>query len=164
MITPNGYLRTTYTASSWSSVSTLYAYFVDDIAPETPKIENPTNGNWTNQSFKLKLSSSDAGSGIAYYQYSYDNSTWTTYSNSASTSYTTTAFSAERNQLVYIRCADKAGNVSGVASTYIRIDKTPPTTSGNVFYAYIPSLNSVNVSSTIDMSFGTSSLVRFSSW
>ena len=110
----------------------------DLSAPSTPTITNPTNGNWTNKDFSLTVSSSD-NVGIAYYQYSYDNSNWTTYANSAATTYVTTAFSIERNQLVYIRACDSALNCSSSSSTYIRIDKTAPT---------VPSLTGTNTSWT----------------
>ena len=100
---------------------------IDITAPTKPSITNPTNGNWTNKNFSLTVSSTDTGSGINYYQYSYDNVNFTTYASSASTKYTTTAFSAERNQNVYIRSCDYVGNCSISASTMIRIDKTGPT-------------------------------------
>ena len=109
---------------------------IDKSAPSTPGIYNPTSGNWTNKNFSLTLSSSDSYSGIAYYQYTYNanatttgsnhNSDWVTYSNSVKTSFVTSEFSAERNQLVYVRACDNVGNCSSKNSTYIRIDKTPP--------------------------------------
>ena len=98
---------------------------MDTQAPATPGIYNPTNGNATTSPFSLTLNSSDNASGVSYYQYSYDQVTWNTYANSASNSFVTTPFSVERNQLVYIRCFDRAGNVSGVSSTriYIHVHK-----------------------------------------
>ena len=119
------YFRAVDNAGNVSGVSNTPVR-IDKTAPATPTITNPTNGGWTNKSFSLTLKSSDAKSGISYYQYSYDQSTWNTYSNSATTTFTTTPFSAQRNQLVYIRCVDKVGNVSAVSSTYIRIDTTAP--------------------------------------
>ncbi len=100
---------------------------IDKTPPAKPNINNPTNGNATSQNFSLTVSSVDTGSGIAYYEYSYDQVNWVTYQNSDSNSFVTTPFSAERNQLVYIRCFDKVGNVSEVSSTNIWIDRTPPT-------------------------------------
>ena len=109
---------------------------IDKSAPSKPTITNPTNGNWTNNDFSLTLTSSDAGSGIAYYQYSYSssatttgdnaNTQWKTYSNSASNTFTTTPFSAERNQNVYVRACDNVGKCSDASSTMIKIDKTAP--------------------------------------
>ena len=100
---------------------------LDTSPPSVPTIDNPTNGNWTNQGFSLTLHSSDSGSGIAYYQYRYEGQSWHTYANSDSDTFETTPFSAQRNELVYFRACDKAGNCSGESSTYIRIDKTAPT-------------------------------------
>ena len=112
--------------SNYSSSNTIK---VDKIAPNIPVISNPTNGNWTNTSFAVTLQSSDATSGINYYQYKYANTDWTTYSNSSTENFETTNFSAERNELAYFRACDNAGNCSGDSSTYIRIDKTTPTIS-----------------------------------
>ena len=94
--------------------------------PNKPTIYNPTNENWVNYNFALTVKTTTASSDIGYWQYSYDNSSWTTYSNSATNSFVTTDFSQERNQLAYIRVCNKAGLCSEPASTYIRIDKTPP--------------------------------------
>ena len=105
---------------------TSYQVSVDQTAPTIPAVTNPTNGNWTNQDIYLTLNSSDAFSGISYYQYSYDNSSWNTYADSAKTTYITTPYSAERNQAAYLRACDYVGNCSGSASTMIRIDKTAP--------------------------------------
>ncbi len=93
----------------------------DTVAPTTPKITNPTNGNWTRNSFSLTLNSTDALSGINNYQYSYNNESWTTYPSSNKTSYTTPQFTADINQAVYVRSCDKAGNCSSSSSTMIRI-------------------------------------------
>ena len=105
-------------------------YTIIKQGPTLTTITNPTNGNWTKNNFKLTVKATDNGGGIAYYEYSYDQSTWTKYANSGSTTYETTEFSAERNQLVYIRAFDNYGQVStNILSTYIRIDKTAPTCS-----------------------------------
>ena len=115
------------TTSSYNSFTTTSG---DTTPPSKPTISNPSNEVCTGDSFALTLSSTD-NVGIAYYQYTYSSSatttgtdngsTWVTYANSASTSYTTTAFSAQRNQLVYVRACDSAGNCSSSNSTYIRI-------------------------------------------
>ncbi len=101
---------------------------IDKSAPTTPSITNANHDKWVNFSYSVVAKSSDSGSGIAYYQYSYDNSSWITYSNSATTSFTTTQFSVERDQNVYIRACDYAGYCSGSGTTRIKIDKTPPRT------------------------------------
>ena len=121
-------IDSTNQGSDSTRVASLAVTNIDKTAPNTPTIANPTNGNWTKTDFALTLSSSDTQSGIAYYQYSYDKQTWNTYANSNKNQFVTTNFSAQRNQLVYIRCFDYANNVSNISSTYIRIDKTGPTT------------------------------------
>lgn len=115
---------------------------IDKTAPSKPNIDNPTSGNWSKGNFKLTLSSSDSYSGIAYYQYTYSADTtttgsnhdinWVTYSDSAKNSFVTTAFTANRNQLVYVRACDKVGNCSDKNSTYIKIDNIAPSISVTV--------------------------------
>ena len=110
---------------------------VDKVKPSKPTIDNPTKENWTNTDFALTLSSNDAHSGIDYYQYTYGanatatgtnaNTQWIKYGNSNKTTFTTTPFSAERNQYVYVRSCDVAGNCSDKNKTYIRIDTHAPT-------------------------------------
>ena len=114
-----------------------YNVYVDKTKPTKPTIDNPSGEKWKNANFSLTLKSNDAHSGIKHYQYTYaanatatgsDNTKqWVTYSNSNKTTFTTTAFSAERNGYVYVRSCDVAGNCSDKNQTYIRIDKTPPT-------------------------------------
>ena len=96
--------------------------------PNKPTISNPTGGNWVNYDFALKVSTTTIADVIGYWQYSYDNSSWTTYANSAKKStFTTTQFTKERNQPVYIRVCNIGDVCSPSASTNIRIDKTKPT-------------------------------------
>jgi prepilin-type N-terminal cleavage/methylation domain len=100
---------------------------IDKTAPKAPTVTNPNGNSWTNQDFSLTLNSSDTGgSGIAYYQWGYASDPWYTYANSASNSFVTTPFSKERNEIVYIRAVDNAGNSSDASTSMIRIDKTPP--------------------------------------
>ena len=95
--------------------------------PNKPTIINPTNGNWVNYDFALTVKTTTASNLISHWQYSYDNSSWTTYDNSATNNFKTTNFTKERNQLVYIRVCNTNNVCSDSASTYIRIDKTKPT-------------------------------------
>ncbi len=129
-----------------SAAASVTVQNIDKTPPVKPSINNPTNGNATSQNFSLTITSTDSESGIAYYEYSYDQVNWVTYQNSASNSFVTTPFSAERNQPVYIRCFDKVGNVSEVSSTNIWIDKTPPTITAS-------SELKVNVGTTINESY-----------
>ncbi len=110
---------------------------LDRTAPTKPEITNPTNGNWTNKDFSLTVKTNETMSGYNYWQYKYDStSTWTTYNNSAKSPFTTTPFSAERNENVYLRHCDKAGNCSSNSSTKIKIDKGPPSCSINLSGTY----------------------------
>lgn len=123
----------TYTAKtkigSTYSGEVQYISKLDLTPPSAPIIDNPSNEEWVNYSFSLTLHSTDNLSGIAYYQYRYEGHSWHTYENSAADNFVTTPFSKERNELVYVRACDKAGNCSEENSTYIRIDKTKPTIS-----------------------------------
>ena len=95
--------------------------YIDKTKPATPTISNPTNGSASTGNFSLTVSSSDAHSGISYWQYKYASTSWTTYANSAANTFTTTPFTAKRNELVYIRTCDAVGNCSDEASTTIHI-------------------------------------------
>lgn len=102
-----------------------------NTTPNKPTIINPTNENWVNYDFALTVKTTMASNLISHWQYSYDNSSWTTYDNSATNNFKTTNFTKERNQLVYIRVCNKNDVCSESASTYIRIDKTAPTCGSN---------------------------------
>ena len=102
-----------------------------NTTPNKPTIINPTNENWVNYDFALTVKTTTASNLISHWQYSYDNSSWTTYDNSATNNFKTTNFTKERNQLVYIRVCNKNDVCSESASTYIRIDKTAPTCGSN---------------------------------
>ena len=107
--------------------------------PSKPTITNPTNGNWTNQNFSLKVKTTTPAANLGYWYYSYDAKNWIVYNAQNYDSYgknvyETSLFSAERNQAVYIRVCNKKAtrptdstNCSDYASTNIKIDKTPPT-------------------------------------
>ena len=102
------------------------SYKVDKEKPRVTALEgNPER--WVNYNFSLTGRTDEGYSGVNYWQYSYDQRNWITYANSAKNVFTTTPFSAERNQNVYIRVIDKVGNISGAKSSLIRIDKTRPT-------------------------------------
>ena len=96
---------------------------LDTTPPSVPNISNPNNGNWSTTDFSLNLSSSDNLSGMNRFRYSYDNKNWNNYANSNRNNFTTTPFSVERNQPVYISACDNVGNCSGSSSTQIKILK-----------------------------------------
>ena len=93
---------------------------------EAPIISNPTNGNWVNYDFSLNVKTPNDKVKVGYWQYRYASIDWQTYSNSATNTFTTTPYSAERNELTYIRYCMANGTCSPEASTTIRIDKTAP--------------------------------------
>ena len=107
---------------------------IDKTAPAAPTITNSSGGNWTNQSVTTKVTSTDAMSGIAKYQikYSGTSNAWRDFDNNNSSH---TSWSADRNETIYFRAIDNAGNISAESSTSIKIDKTAPTvtfgTNGN---------------------------------
>ena len=96
---------------------------IDDISPKITSITNSSNGNWTNQNVTITLLATDDELGIAKYQvkHSGTNNTWVDLSSNSDTWYN------ERNETVYYRAIDNAGNVSEEVSTDIKIDKTSPT-------------------------------------
>lgn len=140
----------------------------DNTPPSKPVIDNPSKENWINSSFGLTLNTQENGSGMANWQYTYNgnanstgsnhNNDWVVYSESDKNSFTTSLFSAERNQLVYVRACDKVGNCSEVSSTYIRIDKTKPTGSISL------SENSKKITATASVSDALSGLNGTYEW
>ena len=121
IINENGYITDKATNTTYTANTTLYAYYKDETKP-TLTLTNSSNGNWTNKDVTITLSGADSGSGIKEYQLKY--------SGSSNVWKTTTAlkdtWSAERNETVYYRVVDNAGNESDAVSTSIRIDKTTP--------------------------------------
>ena len=93
---------------------------------EAPIISNPTGGNWVNYNFSLDVKTPNNNVKVAYWQWRYANTGWNTYSNSAKNQFTTTPYSAERNELTYTRYCVSDSKCSPEASTTIRIDKTAP--------------------------------------
>lgn len=140
----------------------------DNTPPSKPVIDNPSKENWINSSFGLTLNTQENGSGMANWQYTYNgsanstgsnhNNDWVVYSESDKISFTTSPFSAERNQLVYVIACDKVGNCSEVSSTYIRIDKTKPTGSISL------SENSKTITGTASVSDALSGLSGTYEW
>ena len=106
----------------------------DNTTPATPVLNNPYDGVWVgeaiagNNLYTIGVTSSDSYSGIREYQYRFPNSNaeWSSYSNSNTDSFTTTPFTAARDEIVEIRACDYSGNCSGVASSMIKIDRNIP--------------------------------------
>jgi N-acetylneuraminic acid mutarotase len=95
--------------------------FVSDRNPVRLKGTMGGNG-WYVSDVQLTLASSaDAGSGVARQEYSLDGSTWTTYT-------VPTGITAEGNLNLQVRSVDNAGLIGAIASTNVRVDRTPPAT------------------------------------
>ncbi|HCJ31386.1 MAG TPA: hypothetical protein DHV70_00595, partial [Firmicutes bacterium] len=133
IINENGYITDKITSTTYTANTTLYAYWIDNIAPEITELINTSNGNWTNQTIGITVKATDLGSGIKRFDYSYDNKNWvTTWTNGTITDITNgkqryDTWAAERNEPnTYFRVIDNAGNISASKKTSIRIDKTAP--------------------------------------
>ena len=121
IINENGYITDKATNTTYIANTTLYAYYKDETKP-TLTLTNSSNGNWTNKDVTITLNGADSGSGIKEYQLKYSGSSnaW------KKTTAPKDTWSAERNETVYYRTVDNAGNESDAVSTSIRIDKTAP--------------------------------------
>ena len=93
---------------------------------DAPIISNPTGGNWVNYNYALTVKTPNDKVSVAYWQWKYGSTNWTTYSNSAKNTFVTTQFTSEKNEAVYVRYCLANGKCSPEASTMIRIDKTAP--------------------------------------
>ena len=115
-------------AGNVTTCSKIVNVYYDTKKPVITSIDNPTNGNWVNYNFSVKLNTIEEGSGLQYVYYSYPSKPeWTKEDASIDGNIvTSTPFSAERNELAYFNVCDRAGNCSEQASTQIRIDKTAP--------------------------------------
>ena len=121
IINENGYITEKATNTTYKANTTLYAYYKDETKP-TLTLTNSSNGNWTNKDVTITLNGADSGSGIKEYQLKYSGSSnaW------KKTTAPKDTWGAERNETVYYRTVDNAGNESDAVSTSIRIDKTAP--------------------------------------
>ena len=104
---------------------TLIAQAIDNIKPTSPTITNTSNGNWTNQNITVTVTSTDEGSGIDHYEWN-NGGTWTSENIVIENGVGTITFSVDNNSNIEFRAIDKAGNVSDISATPIKIDKTAP--------------------------------------
>ena len=110
--------------------STLYAHWVDDIAPTMGTLTLDKTG-WTNSNVKITAKATDSGSGISYYKFSTDGNLtasstgWTAITNTKSE--TTQTYSAASNGTYYFYVKDAAGNINKKSITISKIEKVKPT-------------------------------------
>ena len=130
------YARAVDWSGNVSGSSTSWIIRRDTVAPTVSNITNTSGGSWTNQNVTLGWSTADTGgSGLGQFQFSYDqvniNPTSIPQPTAGATSWSSSSvWSAERNNSVYFRVIDRAGNASAWSSaTAVRIDKTAPTLS-----------------------------------
>ena len=111
-----------------SNNATYYANAIDNIAPTAPSITNSSKGAWSGGNVTVTVTSTDEGSGIDHYEW-YENGAWTTRALSTSNGVGTITFTADRNTNIQFRAIDKAGNISAIATTPVKIDTANPTLS-----------------------------------
>lgn len=110
--------------------STLYAHWVDDIAPTMGTLTLDKTG-WTNSNVEITAKATDSGSGISYYKFSTNGNLtasstgWTDLKNPKSE--TTQTYSAASNGTYYFYVKDAAGNINKKSITISKIEKVKPT-------------------------------------
>ena len=146
-LTSNGtvYARLRDSSNNYGACATISISIIDKVAPTKPTYKafyddgktTYTSGTWTNQHVKTDISSIDANSGINRIEYSFDKNSWNKFqfelSNGLHQNGTTTTGTeswglTNRNDTVYFRAIDNAGNISEVFDSFnIRYDVTAPT-------------------------------------
>ena len=96
---------------------------IDNVAPVISEITNSSGGNWAT-SVTLSWTITEEQSGIEEVQYSSDGTNFT--GTLPDTEWSGMTRDNERNDTLYLRVKDKAGNHSNVVSTSMKIDRTPP--------------------------------------
>ena len=113
--------------------------YIDKTAPTVSGVTNSSSGAWVNVNVTLGWDAADTGgSGFQQMQFSYDkvtiNPSSITQPTIGATSWVNASavWSAQRNNTVYFRITDRAGNVSAwTTGTAVKIDKTAPTLTVN---------------------------------
>ncbi len=112
--------------------------YLDTTPPSKPVISSPYESKWTNKGFKISITSTDATSGIDYFEYRYPNSSvageqeWTKINNSSrdagnASPVDLNVIDREFDGYIEVRACDVAGNCSQSTQSIIKIDKTKPT-------------------------------------
>ena len=110
--------------------STLYAHWVDDIAPTMGTLTLDKTG-WTNSKVKITAKATDSGSGISHYTFSTNGNLtalstgWKDITNTKSE--ITQTYDATSNGTYYFYVKDAAGNINKKSITISKIEKVKPT-------------------------------------
>ena len=110
--------------------STLYAHWVDDIAPTMGTLTLDETG-WTNSKVTITAKATDSGSGISHYTFSTagnltaSSTGWKDITNTKSE--ITQTYDATSNGTYYFYVKDAAGNINKKSITISKIEKTKPT-------------------------------------
>ena len=134
-------------ASTTAAITTI-----DTTAPTKPSVQpnvnwkgNYTPNTWANESIIMIVDSTDAGSGIAYYQFSYDNVNWySDFSSLGASAYynNNTQFhfwvTRQGQTNIYVRAVDNLGNISASSDLdTLYIDTVAPSiTIGGTYYSH----------------------------
>ena len=129
----------------WSIV--LAASQLDDMTP--PTLDKSLTGTagldgWYTSNVEVTLTGDDPtpGSGLNRVEYSFDGTTWTTYT-------VPFTISTEGTTTLYHRAYDNAGNVYILPAQVIKIDKTAPTVTPGPAPTYILNQPGATVSATV---------------
>ena len=108
---------------------------LDKKPPTKPEVKNPKEATWATKKYNITINSSDSGSGVWRFYYSYKSVTstsftnWTVLNSKGCDNKTTCVdtWSADRNEYVSIMVCDKLKNCSQISKSKIQIDTTKPT-------------------------------------
>ena len=103
--------------------SSIEVSYVDNTPPILSSIQNSSNGSWAKE-VTLSWEIEETGSGIAKVEWQLnDNGSWGSFGESEWYGITRRN---NRNDKISIRITDKAGNVSNIESSVLKIDNTGP--------------------------------------
>ena len=114
------------TDSAGNITEQSYTIKLDRTAPVITSISGNPGCIKSPNTISINLTAEENGSGVNRWQYGYSTDKMNDYANSASTTFTTTPFSAIRQQNAYFRVYDNVGNASTFKSTYICIQQADP--------------------------------------
>ncbi len=117
------HVRTVDNAGNWA-VGALHAgpFFIDTTPPTTTSLLSGVTGysNWYLSNVTVQLNAVDVSSGVSYTEYQIDGSGWTLHTVDV-------LFSIDGLYLLEFRSNDTAGNLEGVKSVDVQVDKVAPT-------------------------------------